>query len=277
MDNLYGLIGEKLGHSFSPAVHSIIMKKMGMGGFYHLFEIKKERLGTVCEALKYMDIKGLNVTIPYKVEVMKYLNEISPEAKRLNAVNTISFRNEKAYGFNTDYFGFGMMLDKFNINLPGKKAAVLGTGGAANSVVQYLADHGIADIIIVSRDIATAQSKFKGFKVCGYEELQGIKGFDIIINCTPCGMYPNVDTCPVNSGSLRGFSYAVDLIYNPIETLFLKNVRDMGLAAVNGLYMLIAQAVKAQEIWNGIEISKSTLDEVYAEVSHMINSGGGVK
>ncbi len=265
MSNLYGLIGERLGHSFSPAIHSIIMQKLDIKGCYHLFEIEKGSLRQAFDGLKHLNIKGVNVTIPYKIEVMEYLDEVSREAKEIGAVNTICFKENKAYGFNTDYYGFGMMLDKMNLSLQHKKAVVLGAGGAANSVVQYLKDNGIKEIALVSRNKASAKCKFKDLDIYSYEEADLLRSHDMIINCTPCGMHPNIDVCPVPSDMIGKFSYAIDLIYNPIETLFLKYAREKGLTAANGLYMLAGQAVKSQELWNGIEIPISMVDEIYGQ------------
>lgn len=272
--NLYGLIGEKLGHSFSPSIHSLIMDKLNIKGCYHLFEIERENLSSVIKALKYMNIKGLNVTIPYKVQVMKELDEISPEAKRIGAVNTICFDGGKACGYNTDYYGFGMMLRKFKVNVSGSRALVLGCGGATASVIQYLLDNGIGDIVAASRDKLKAKEKFKNLNVCGYDEIQYIKGFDIIINCTPCGMYPKTGESAVPPEAIDGFSTAIDLVYNPQETLFLKYAKERGLKAVNGLYMLTGQAIRAQELWNGINIPDTQADEIFAKAAETVNSGG---
>lgn len=262
---LYGLIGEKLGHSFSPAIHSIIMQKLGIKGCYHLFEIERDSLSRALDGLKHLNIKGVNVTIPYKVEAMEYLDEVSREAKEIGAVNTICFREKKAYGFNTDYYGFGMMLDKMNVSLQDKNAVVLGAGGAARSAVQYLKDNGIKEIALVSRNKDSARCRFKDLDIYSYEEAGLLRSFDMIINCTPCGMHPDIDVCPVPSDIIGNFSYAIDLIYNPSETLFLKYAREKGLTAANGLYMLAGQAVKSQELWNDIDIPGSTADEIYAQ------------
>lgn len=277
MEYLFGLIGEKLGHSFSPMIHSIILEKLNIDGHYHLFEIERENLIKACTGLKYLGVKGVNVTIPYKVEVMKALDHISDEAQKIGAVNTISFRNNEAYGFNTDYYGFGMLMDKYQINITGSSAVVLGTGGAANSVIHYLKDRGIKKITAASRDVESAHKRIKDADICTYNEIQYLKGYDIIINCTPCGMYPKTDACAVTFETLKRFSYAVDLIYNPHQTLFLKMAAEMGLKAVNGLYMLVGQAVKAQQIWNEISIPDEWVDEIYMKVSQKMYSRDGLQ
>nr|WP_255547853.1 shikimate dehydrogenase [Crassaminicella indica] len=263
---LYGLIGEKLIHSFSPDIHENILKKLKIKGHYHLFEVKRENLKTALYGLKALGISGVNVTIPYKVDIIKYLDELSEEAKRIGAVNTICFKEGQIIGYNTDYYGFGKMLHRNDIKIKNKKAVVLGTGGASKAVVQYLLDYGIGQIAIVSRDAHKGKEKYKEFLVVDYEAVKALKGYDMIINCTPCGMYPHIDCSPVKKEELLNFNTAVDLIYNPQETLFLKNAKTEGLKAVNGLYMLVGQALKAQELWNDLKIDYSICDEVYKKL-----------
>ncbi|MPN26516.1 Shikimate dehydrogenase (NADP(+)) [bioreactor metagenome] len=132
-------------------------------------------------------------------------------------------------------------------------------------MVQYLKDNGINEIALVSRNKASAKCKFKDLDIYSYEEADLLRSHDMIINCTPCGMHPDIDVCPVPSDMIGKFSYAIDLIYNPVETLFLKYAREKGLTAANGLYMLAGQAVKSQELWNGIEIPISMVDEIYGQ------------
>lgn len=266
VNNLYGLLGEKLGHSFSPHIHSLIMQKLDIKGYYHLFEVEKEKLEYAVTGFKNLNIKGVNVTIPYKTEIIQYLDETSEEAQKIGAVNTICFDKDKAIGFNTDYYGFGMMMNKFDIKIKNKNAVILGTGGASNSVAQYLLDSGIDKITFVSRDINKARSKFKDFEVIEYEDIKNLKNHQLIINCTPCGMYPDTQKCAVEKEVINSFDCAVDLVYNPSETLFLKYAKAMGLKAVNGLYMLVGQAVKSQEIWNNVQIGEAIVDEIYDEV-----------
>lgn len=270
--HFYGLIGEKLSHSFSPIIHSIIFEEINMKGCYNLFEVKNEDLKDAVYGLKALGAKGVNVTIPYKLDVMRYLDNISKEAQRIGAVNTICFKDNETIGYNTDYFGFGMMLDKHNISLKNKKAVILGTGGASKSVVQYLLDQDINDITLVSRDVKIAKEKYNDFNIISYEQIELLKEQDIIINCTPCGMHPNTQNSPIKKEYISKFNTAVDLIYNPLETLFLKYGREEGLQTVNGLYMLVGQAVKAQELWNDIRIEESICDKIYKKTIKTLNT-----
>lgn len=271
-DDLYGLIGGKLGHSFSPQIHEVILKKLDLKGLYNLFEVKEEDLENKIKELKALGAKGVNVTIPYKTKVMKHLDYISPEAQRIGAVNTIDFKNSLLSGYNTDYYGFGAALKNSDIDVEGKSAVILGTGGASKAVVQYLADNNIKEVIFVSRTPEkSASENTKDFKTISYDDLDRIIHKDIIINCTPCGMYPDIAKCPVSRDVLSKFSTAVDLIYNPLNTLFLKQAWELGLKTSNGLYMLVAQAVASQEIWQDTKIDKTTADEIYKVVKSQIS------
>ncbi len=266
MNNLYGLMGEKLRHSFSPQIHSLIFKELKIQGYYHLFEIEKNDLKDAVLGLKALGIKGVNVTIPYKIEVIKYLGKISDEAKKIGAINTICFKDNVSIGYNTDYMGFGMMLKKNDIVCKNKKAVILGTGGASNAVSQYLLDEGISEIVFISRDIQKAKEKYNDFKIVSYDNITQLKGYDIAINCTPVGMYPNADNSPINKSDISRFYTVIDLVYNPRETLFLKYAKEQGLKAVNGLFMLVGQAIKAEELWNNTRISDKITDKIYERI-----------
>lgn len=262
MNNFYGLIGEKLGHSFSPKIHSLILKTTNTDGLYNLFELRQENLKSAILSLKALGCIGINVTIPYKVKVIEYLNSLSHEAKKIGAVNTISFANDELTGYNTDYTGFGETLKKANINIHNKNAVILGTGGASKAVLQYLIDNNINEITFVSRNPKN-KSNTKDFKIISYDDVEKLRNQDLIINCTPCGMYPNVNDYPIDKNILNKFHTAIDLIYNPSETVFLKHAAELGIKAVNGLYMLVAQAVASHEIWRGIKIKNELVDEIY--------------
>lgn len=268
LKQLYGLLGESLKHSISPEIHSLIFKEMNIDGYYHLFEVQRDNLKNAIYGLKALGAKGANVTIPYKINAMEYVDELSPEAEKIGSINTICFEDNKAKGYNTDYYGFGMLLNKNQVKISNKKAVILGSGGAAKSVLQYLVDKGIGSISIVSRDkdALKANARFKDFKLMCYSELKQLKEEDIIINSTPCGMYPNVDNSPISRDIVNNFSVAVDLIYNPCETVFLKFARESNLTYMNGLYMLVGQAVCAEELWNDIKISEKIIDKIYNQI-----------
>ncbi len=268
---LYGLIGGKLGHSYSPQIHDMLLKRLNLKGLYNLFEVKEEELESKIVELKTLRAKGINVTIPYKTKVMQYLDYISPEAQKIGAVNTIDFKNGRLSGYNTDYYGFGTALINSDIDINNKSAVILGTGGASRAVVQYLADNNIKEVILVSRNPEKVEFKnTRGYKIISYENMDKLTDKDIIINCTPCGMYPDITNCPVSMDILLKFSLAVDLIYNPLNTLFLKRASKLGLKTTNGLYMLIAQAAASQEIWQNTKIHRKVVEEIYEEMGRFI-------
>ncbi len=271
----FGLFGEKLGHSLSPEIHRIIFEKLNINGTYNLFEINKENFYKAVDSVKTLSIKGVNVTIPYKEDVIKQLDFVSSEAKRIGAINTIKIVENKAFGYNTDYYGFGYMISKGNITIKNNDFYVLGSGGAAKAVVSYLEDKEAKSINLVSRNKESAKESFKNFNinVIGYDDLKDKKGY-CIINTTPVGMYPKVDFSPVDKEIIANFSFAMDIVYNPLETKFLKMAKELGLKYVDGLYMLVGQGVKAEEIWNDIKINDEILDIIYEALKDILVNKG---
>ncbi len=269
----FGLLGEKLGHSLSPEIHRIIFKKLNIEGTYALFEIKKENFCKALDSVKTLNIQGVNVTIPYKEDIIKQIEFISSEAKRIGAINTVKIIDNKVFGYNTDYYGFGYMLSKGSISIKGKDFYVLGSGGAAKAVVAYLEDNGAESINLVSRNKKNAKESFSGFdvNVIDYDDLKKKKGY-CIINTTPVGMYPKIDFSPVDKKVIINFNVAVDIVYNPLETKFLKIAKDLGLKCIDGLYMLVGQGVKAEEIWNDIKIDNEILDIIYERLKNILNN-----
>lgn len=251
MSNKFGVLGDKLGHSLSPRIHELFFEYTGKQGSYVLLETELEQLPARMQELR-RDYAGCNVTIPHKLHVMPLLDKIDAAALAIGAVNTIKFTPEGALGYNTDYIGFGRMLEHNGIEVKGKIAAVLGAGGANHAVIKYLADEGIGKIYLVTRDVAGVDKHFQEIapmcEIIDYTQLQEVQG-DILVNGTPVGMYPKVDASPVNAAISAAFGASVDLIYNPAKTLFLQQAEAAGKKAVNGLFMLVAQAVAAQEIW----------------------------
>jgi shikimate dehydrogenase len=215
--------------------------------------------------LRDKGMAGLNVTIPYISDVMSYLASISPEAKKIGAVNTIFPTERGLMGYNTDYFGVKSMLGMAGILVKGKKVMVLGTGGSARTVVTFLKDEGASNVALVSRNKDSARKKFSGVDVLNYTDITSHNTYDVLINTTPVGMYPNTDESPLSKELTQCFPHVADLIYNPAETLLLRYAKECGANYVNGLYMLVAQAVKAQEIWNNISISDDIIDKIYQD------------
>lgn len=257
----FGLLGEKLGHSLSPQIHKLILEYIKEEGAYKLFEVERENLTSFTEALKVLKVKGSNVTIPYKQEIMKSLDNISDEANRIGAVNTITLANNKLQGDNTDYFGFGYMLEIYDVEIADKVCVILGNGGACKAIAYYLLDNGAKEIYICSRNPKENNYKDSKIKLINYDKLKAIKG-DILINSTPVGMYPNISASPVDEAIIINYKVLVDIIYNPELTEFLKIGKENNLKIVGGLEMLIGQAVKAEEIWHNRKIDKEVISYV---------------
>ena len=268
----YGLIGGKLGHSLSPAIHELFFKYTNIKGSYELLETELENLPKRMQNLR-ASFKGCNVTIPHKLNVMPLLDGITPEAQSIGAVNTIKFTAEGAYGYNTDYFGFKRMLEYNDIALENKIAVVMGSGGAARAVMKALADGKCARIYLVTRKPSEVDKHFLEIapqcQVIDYAALEGLEG-DVLVNCTPVGMYPKVGVAAVPASVSASFAASVDLIYNPAKTLFLEQAEASGKKAVNGLFMLVAQAVAAEEIWQDHKYASDLIVRIMQELEGRI-------
>jgi shikimate dehydrogenase len=268
---VFGLIGEHLTHSLSPIIHKYIYELINVEASYGLYQVQPTMLQYAVQGIKALGIQGVNVTIPYKIKVMDYLDQISPEAQKIGAVNTIVNNGSALSGYNTDYMGFGRMLDKYHIKTAGMTAVVLGSGGAAKSAVSYLENAGVSDIFIVTRTPISV-SFFDKYQLLSFEQLSIIKHSNILVNCTPVGMYPNIDSAPISQKETSKFDVIVDLIYNPACTLLMQQGNNLGIPTYNGLYMLVAQAVAAVEIWYNIKISNDITDKVYESLIDYIKA-----
>ena len=245
---VYGLLGRTLSYSYSPCIHKALA-----GYDYALFEKEPEQLA---DFLQNGEFDGLNVTIPYKKSVIPYLDQLSPVAKRLGAVNTI-VRNPDGtlIGHNTDYFGFSAMVTKAGIQVTGKKALVLGSGGASNTAVAVLEELG-ANVIVISRSGEN-----------NYCNLELHRDAALIVNATPVGMFPNVEDSPVSLDGFPQLEAVLDLNYNPSRTKLLLDAENRGLVAENGLLMLVAQAKESAEWFTGKSIPDSKITEVHKKLS----------
>ena len=257
----YALIGEKLSHSLSKVLHNEFFSVINEKSTYDLIEIEKDNFDCVFKDVLKKGYTGINVTIPYKFKVMDYLDKIDDAAKKIGAVNTICFEDGVKKGYNTDFYGLIATYERFNVKIKDKDVVILGTGGASKAVEKSVEHLGAKSITYVSRD----KSKKLNYKVIDY--LDKITG-DVLINSTPVGMYPKMDLAPVCDTS--SFSDVVDLIYNPYETLLLKNAKKSGANTVNGLYMLVAQGICSQQLWHKKEFDKSIIDKIYEKIKDEI-------
>ena len=265
----FGLLGARLGHSLSPQIHQEVFRQLGIDATYELIEVPSEKLADrVAELQK--TYRGVNVTIPHKVAVMDSMNHIATEAKAIGAVNTVLFDNAGASGFNTDYFGFARLLEHNGLVPKGKDVCVLGTGGASRAILQCVKDMQAHSITVISRVIENAPEDIRvHYTVKTYEDLK-VLGGDLLINCTPVGMFPKTDASPVDGTVMDHFAAAVDIIYNPAETKFMKLARQQGKTAVNGLFMLVAQAVAAEEIWLGRKLDEGLIADVTDKIAELL-------
>ena len=249
----FGLIGEHLGHSFSKEIHGRLSDRP-----YELREIPRDALA---KFLTSSEFKGINVTIPYKEAVLPLLDFVSPEARQIGAVNTIVNRDGRLFGYNTDYFGFSALADRLGIDFKGKRVLILGAGGAAKTVAAVAADRSAASVThAVRRPKAPGQIPLSslGSESSYKDVIPGPKGVipgwtgDLVVNCTPAGMFPHEEERIIDLGALPQLEGAIDLIYNPLRTDLILDALSRGVPAEGGLYMLVAQAVKAREYFDGI-------------------------
>lgn len=257
----YAVIGRRLSHSLSPKIHNIFFRKTGIAANYDQITLEPEELPELLNKLNDRGYKGINVTIPYKTEIMKSLDYVSPIAERIGAVNTVEI-GEQFKGYNTDYYGFGRALDYYGFKSRDQRCAVLGSGGSARAICAYLEDNGASEIAIISRKPADASLKFPGYKTISINDYTS-ENFDLIVNCTPVGMYPDQEVSPISKEQLKGAVYVMDLIYNPYETLLLKYAKELVIPYANGLYMLVSQAISAQEIWQGLSYEQDIVNYVF--------------
>lgn len=243
-----GLLGRKLGHSYSPQIHSYL------GDYsYSLFEKEPEELE---DFLKNGDFTGINVTMPYKKDVIPYLDELSPTARKMGAVNTIVRRADGTLcGHNTDYFGFASLVNRSGLQVNGKKVLVLGSGGASNTVAAVLRELG-AHVTVISRSGEN-----------NYGNLHLHKDAAAVVNTTPVGMYPATGISPVDLKQFPALEGVLDVVYNPARTQLLLDAETRGLPCRNGLWMLVAQAKEAAECFTGTVMPDSVIESVYSRLS----------
>lgn len=247
----YGCIGEKLTHSFSKEIHNLLFDYD-----YQIREIEKDKLA---DFLTAKDFKAINVTIPYKQDVIPFLDEISDTARNIGAVNTIVNRDGKLYGYNTDFAGMTDLIKTNEIEISGKNVLVLGSGGTSKTAVAVAKSLGTKSVVRVSR---TAKEDCITYQTA-YNDCQNT---EVIINTTPCGMYPNIVGEPIKLELLPKTEAVVDAIYNPLCSNLVIRAKNAGLKATGGLYMLVAQAAFAAELFVGQEVKKERIYDVYKKI-----------
>lgn len=267
----FGLTGYPLGHSMSPIIHKELFKLCGMSNNaeYKLIESAPENLAD-CFDNTLCKLKGFNVTIPHKIEIIKFLDELSYRAELFGAVNTVQIKDGKKIGHNTDCTGFLNALKMADIDLAGE-VLLCGSGGVARMIAFETVLAGANLTVAVRPDDVEAanaikdeisQKLNKDCKIILLSEAKG--GYDLVVNGTPVGMFPHIDACPVEKETITSSKAAFDVIYNPQETVFIKYAKEAGIKYSGGLSMLVWQAAVAQQIWNDVEFSYDDIEKVIA-------------
>ena len=265
--NIVGLIGHPVEHSFSPPMHNSAFKKLGMDYVYTAFDVDPNNLKEAIGGARALNIKGFNVTIPHKIEVMKYLAEIDEIASLIGAVNTIDFKDLK--GYNTDGIGAIKAIGEVT-NVKNKNIVIAGAGGASRAISFYLAKYGADSLTILNRNVEKAQGL--AFDVLSSGLIDSVESnsidsmdltdMDILINTTPVGMHPNVDDAPIAlAGDMHEDLVVFDAVYNPNETRLLKEAIKAGAKPVYGIKMLLYQGAESFEIWTGKKAPIDAMEE----------------
>ena len=258
-----GLIGNPIGHSMSPVMHNAAFSSMGLDYIYLPFRVERDKLASAIDGLRAFNMRGLNVTIPYKVAVIPFLNELESLAQKIGAVNTIVNDNGILKGYNTDAGGFLKALIEKGIEPQDKKVVILGAGGAARAISFLLADRG-AELIILNRqlemdwavELAGSVSQFsaRGVKALELNDNNlsaALESADILVNATSVGMSPDISQTPVPAKLLKPGLVVFDVVYNPVKTRLLAEAEAASAETIDGIDMLVWQGALAFELWTG--------------------------
>lgn len=267
--NIVGLIGHPVEHSFSPPMHNAAFEKLGMDYAYVAFNVEPQNLKSAIDGAKSLGIRGLNVTIPHKIEVMQYLDEIDEVAGLIGAVNTIDFKDMK--GYNTDGIGAIRAIEEVT-SIKDKNVVIAGAGGASRAISFYIAKYGASRLTILNRNVEKAQklaSDVSNSGLIGDVKADSISEIasilddeDILINTTPVGMHPNVNDEPIASASDMHEDLVVfDAVYNPNETGLLKEAVKAGAEPVFGIKMLLYQGAESFRIWTGVDAPVDAMED----------------
>ncbi len=271
----YDLIGYPLGHSLSPQIHTKLFELSGIDVEYKLTEIKPEELTGRYDYLNGLD--GFNVTIPHKIPIIKFCDELSEGAKRYESVNCVKNCGGKSIGYNTDVIGFVKSVEQLGASLE-SKVCLLGCGGVGR-MMAIEAAYNKAELTVAVReaDLETARGvKAEIEKVLPESRVNVIPlsqvkgGYDLVINSTPLGMYPKTEGSALQKEQLEGVKYLFDAVYNPKETTLLKYAKEMGVKAASGMAMLVLQAVAAHEIWDGSEYGQGDIEALISDMEKLV-------
>ena len=276
---VYAIIGDPVEHSLSPIMHNAAFNKLGLNLVYVAFTVTRNELNEAVSGARSLGLRGLNVTMPHKNAVMKYLDKVDSTAKSIGAVNTILNNNGKLIGFNTDGTGAMIALQENGISPVGKKMVLLGAGGAGKAIA-FQAAQDVEELVILNRTSEKAEKlaevlrkkfnkKVKGGAISSEVLTEELEDADILVNATSVGMHPNVNKSPVPKSSLRPDLCVMDIIYSPLETKLVLDAKAVGTKIVSGLEMLIFQGAVSFEIWTNcpapVEVMKKAALSKLAE------------
>lgn len=267
--NIVGLIGHPVEHSFSPPMHNAAFEELNMDYAYVAFDVNPSNLASAIEGAKSLDIKGFNVTIPHKIEVMQFLDEIDEVAGLIGAVNTIDFKDMK--GYNTDGIGAVKAIEEVT-PIKNKNVVVAGAGGASRAISFYIAKYGADTLTILNRNVEKARSLAGDVSDSGLtddvksdsisEIANHLSDADILIDTTPVGMHPNISDEPIAmSGDMHEGLVVFDAVYNPNETVLLKEAIEADAKPVYGIKMLLYQGAESFRIWTGREAPVDVMED----------------
>ncbi len=270
---IIGLIGHPVGHSMSPVMHNAMFKELGLNYHYVAFDVQPSQLKEAITGVKALQIKGFNVTIPHKVSILPFLDEISEEAKVIGAVNTVVNLDGRLIGYNTDGEGYlQSLIEETGVFLQDKKIVILGAGGAAKGISYAFAKHPIAKLTIVNRDLEKANQLTDVIKnrisvlSTTYEQLNEVlQEVDIVVNTTSIGMYPNINETILPKDWIKANHLISDIVYNPLETKLLKDAKDQGAMTHSGLGMFVHQGALAFKKWTGYDANPNLMKKIVLE------------
>ena len=277
-NRICGVIGDPIEHTMSPIMHNAAFEKLGLNYLYVPFRVKRKELGKAIEGMKALNIRGLNVTIPHKVAVIQFLDELDHLAKRIGAINTIVNDDGVLKGYNTDATGFLQALLERGVEPKGKNVVILGAGGASRAISFILAERG-ANLVILNRRLEFDWAEELAYRISqifkrevkalelNEENLaMTLERADILVNATSVGMSPNIDETPVPSKLLKPGLIVFDIVYNPIKTRLLAEAEEVGAETISGLSMLVWQGASAFEMWTGLKAPVELMREVTIKV-----------
>jgi shikimate dehydrogenase len=270
MREIYGVIGDPIAHSMSPAIHNDAFGKEEIDAVYLAFHVKPDGLGDAVKGMKAIGVRGFNITIPHKETIIPFLDEVDELARSIGAVNTVVYKDDRYIGYNTDGIGFIKALEEeISGELTTKKTLIIGAGGAARAIYFTLVKEGVKQVDIANRTKERAEHLIsecpydKESKVLTIQEAeQQLAEYDLIIQTTSIGMSPNVDSAPLDVSNIKASAFVSDIVYTPLKTKILAEAERNGANVQNGVGMFVYQGVYAFQLWTGIMPDASRMEQI---------------